>query len=62
MKTSLHIGGFWFHIKWDKNDYGIDQHGNAWMNKDNPQLENKTLEGACLLFHEIILLTLKNTK
>lgn len=59
MKTSLHIGGFWFHIKWLRDGSGVDQHGNIWMNKNNPQLENKAIEAVYLFLHEIILLTLK---
>lgn len=42
--TSVHLGGgYHLHITWDGNQ-GVDQHGNKWVNPNNPEMENKLLE------------------
>lgn len=43
MTSSFHIGGFWFHVKWDGKK-GVDQRGNVWTNPGNPKCENKLIE------------------
>lgn len=41
-KDSVEICGFWFHIEWRKT-MGLDQHGNCWINPENPEPLNKAL-------------------
>jgi len=42
-KTSLHIGGMWFHITWDNEKIGYDQRGTKWINKKSPECTNKEI-------------------
>lgn len=46
--TSHHICGFWFHVTWNNEDFGTDQHGCTWVNKSKPQLRNEVVLNTCL--------------
>ncbi len=43
-KTSFCIYGFWFHVSWEDENIGYDQHGRKWYNKKYPQLEEKEMD------------------
>jgi hypothetical protein len=61
MNTSFHIGGFWFHVQWDREgSKGRDQRGATWLDYKNPHPEVKLIETICKASHEGINLALKN--
>lgn len=45
--TSHHVNGFWFHIQWESEKKGRDQHGNIWLNKEKPVCDNQNVILAC---------------
>lgn len=42
-KTSFHIHGLWFHVSWESDLVRYDQHGVKWVNKDNPECDEKSM-------------------
>lgn len=60
MKSSFHIGGFWFHVNWSADGKtGIDQHGRKWFNRDNPHSEFKITETICHTYRDLITMMAK---
>lgn len=61
MKTSFHIGGFWFHVQWDnKGKTGKDQHGRLWYDHKNPYTDNRITETLCQITHDLVLTMAKS--
>lgn len=57
MKTSFHIGGFWFHVEWRADGkIGTDQHGRKWHNKDNPHTDTGVTEIICQQTNDVVKL------
>jgi len=54
-KTSLHLSGFWFHITWENDCVGHDQHGTKWNNIKNPQCSNPVIAPICEIMHDTII-------